>query len=92
MLILYGCHNPLTEFQHPAAFSFISTPAGSKTFCLDMESSGAQRGDGCSKCGAFTYWRPLVNPSVLRDLRLDTYFNFTFRFQPFILQKEVVLG
>ena len=39
-----------------------------------------------------TYWRPLVNPSVLRDLRLDTYFNFTFRFQPFILQKEVVLG
>jgi len=35
-----------------------------------------------------TYWKTLVNPSTLRNLRLETYFNFTFRFQPFILKKQ----
>ena len=31
-------HNLSTEFQLPTALSFISTPAGSKAFCLDMNS------------------------------------------------------
>ena len=29
---------PFIEFQHPTALSFMSTPADSKTFCLDMNS------------------------------------------------------
>ena len=83
--------NPLTKFQHPSALSFMSTPAGSKAFCLDMQSFRNPRGDRCSKCGASpTYWETLLNPSTLRDLRLETYFNFTFRFQPFTLKKKVV--
>ena len=37
-------HIALTEFQHPTAFSFISTPADSKAFCLDMNSSRNPKG------------------------------------------------
>jgi hypothetical protein len=58
-----------------------------------MNSFRNPRVDRCSKCGAFpTYWRTLVSPSTLGELRLEAYFNFTFRFQTFTLKKKVVLG
>ena len=32
-----------------------------------------------------------MNPSTLRNLRLETHFNFAFHFQAFILQKKKVV-
>ena len=89
--------SPLILFRYPRRGSYSSFFHFNSCWLKNLLSSHEQFKQPKAeidlfKCGAYpTYWRTLVNPSTLRELRLEAYFNFTFRFQPFTLKKKVVV-